>query len=45
LELLLKLGILLKDKYKEIDLTIIQEDPFDSVNYIFKNGKWDKELE
>lgn len=35
----------LKDKYKEIDLTIIQEDPFDSVNYIFKDEKWDKEVE
>lgn len=35
----------LKDKYKKIDLTIIQEDPFESVNYIFENGKWDKDIE
>lgn len=35
----------LKDKYKKIDLTIIQEDPFDSVNFIFENNKWDKEVE
>ncbi|CEP43103.1 hypothetical protein [Paraclostridium sordellii] len=34
----------LKDKYKKIDLTVTQEDPFDSVNYIFENNKWDKEV-
>lgn len=34
-----------KDDYKEINLLIIQEDPFESVNYIFKDNKWDKEVE
>lgn len=34
----------LKGKYKKIDLTVTQEDPFDSVNYIFENNKWDKEV-
>lgn len=34
-----------KGKYKSIDLTIKQEDPYDSVNYIFENNKWDKEVE
>lgn len=35
----------LKDKYKKIDLTIIQEDHFESVNYIFENGKLDKKVD
>ncbi|MFR6019161.1 MAG: hypothetical protein ACLUG9_16580 [Paraclostridium sordellii] len=34
----------LKGKYKKIDLTIKQEDPYDSANYIFENNKWDKEV-
>ncbi len=33
-----------KGKYKKIDLTIKQEDPYDSVNYIFTDGKWDKDI-
>lgn len=36
----------LSSKYNEIDLTIIQEKPeFSSVNYIFQDGKWDKDVE
>ena len=36
----------LSKEYQTINLTIIQEKPqFDSVNYIFKDGKWDKEVE
>lgn len=35
----------LKEKYSKIDLTIIQENPtFTSVNYIYSNGDWDKEI-
>lgn len=34
-----------KDEYKEINLLIIQEDPFDSVNYLFKDNKWDEDVE
>lgn len=36
----------LSKEYQTINLTIIQEkQQFDSVNYIFKDGKWDKEVE
>lgn len=35
----------LSKDYKEIDLTIMQEKPeFNSVNYIYKDGAWDKEV-
>lgn len=34
-----------KDDYKEINLLIIQEDPFESVDYTFKDNKWDKDVE
>lgn len=35
----------LKGKYKNINLIIRQEDPYDSVNYIFENNKWYKDVE
>ncbi|CEN31415.1 hypothetical protein [Paraclostridium sordellii] len=35
---------LTESKYKNINLIIRQEDSYDSVNYIFENNKWDKDV-